>query len=465
MCNDSLRDDPSKHDSPNTSFWLALLAIKDNKRRKRLWNGYLGQYLPSEVLAEPSSDNTSWPTGWVEPPTDEWPKLTDEDVTSLRHVATKCGGYPDFTGGPYMDYRNYTFRESVDFSGLTLVSTSFNGATFEAEVDFDGTRFFRQAWFMETTFKTRASFWGSRFAADVHFTGASFGGWTGFSAVHFEGGADFAAAVFGGPVRFDDSRFSERYFAGSIWTPCLTSFVGAKFAHDVSFRTARFGTTDPKHDPERRVDFSDAVFEGRADFRKAVFAGPPGFFGTKLHRDTDFHGVIWHDPREPDTSYNIRAWEQLELMMSELEKPRDRHRFFRLRMRALRKRRDDGLLTSLSWLFELLSDYGWGVRRAFVSWLLHWLIPAVILLASVPPASQSAASPSLPWAAVATSFSNAHAFLGLTSEGGYLAPYQSLVEMSASVAIVQVVGTAQAVLGPILLFLLLLTLRNRFRLA
>ena len=66
--------------------------------------------------------------------------------------------------------------------------------------------------------------------------------------------------------------------------------------------------------------------------------------------------------------------------------------------------------------------------------------------------------------AIATSFSNAHAFLGLTSENGYLEAYRDVTEASLDQWVMQLVGTGQAVLGPILLFLLLLTLRNRFRL-
>ena len=185
-------------ESPNISFWIALLAIDGKERRRRLWNGYLGRYLPRRALDEPPSDKTYWPTGWVEPPTDGWPQLTDGDVTFLSHLATQCGGYPDYKGPRYMDFRNYTFRETVDFSGLTLASSCFDGALFVDKVDFDETRFFHQAWFMKTTFRKNASFWGSRFAADVHFTGSRFTGWTGFSGVHFEGGADFVAVEFDG---------------------------------------------------------------------------------------------------------------------------------------------------------------------------------------------------------------------------------------------------------------------------
>lgn len=456
--------------SPNTSFWVALLETTDEERRKRLWNGYLGQHLPERVLAEP--DNRSWPTGWVESPADGWPQLTDEDTQFLDRLASEHGGHPVFTDLYYMDFRKHTFRETVDFSDLTLVGVSFDKATFEGDVDFSRARFFYQARFSGAAFKQRSEFWETRFVADVYFDSAKFGSLTMFVRVQFEGGAGFANAVFQGPTRFYESVFSERYFSKGFYPVCLVDFTGAKFMSASSFREAQFGTTSAKHEPWRRVDFSGAVFCDATDFRKAVFAGPPGFFETKLHRDTDFHGAIWLEPREPYTSYNVRAWEQLELMMSELEKPQDRHRFFRLRMRALRGQRGNHLFRVLSQSFEFVANYGWGVQRAFASWLIHWAASGFILFASGATSmlrnedfTRFEGLMRFLVATLATGFSNAHTFLGLTSENGYLATRRDLVEEHALSEVVQLVGMGQAVLGPILLFLLLLTLRNRFRLA
>ncbi|MDE0100290.1 MAG: pentapeptide repeat-containing protein [Truepera sp.] len=450
--------------SPNTSFWIALLEITDEGRRKRLWNGYLGQYLPEKVLAEP--DYRSWPTGWVEPPADGWPQLTDEDTQFLDRLASERGGHPVFTHGDYMDFRKHTFRETVDFSGLTLVGAHFDEAKFEGDVDFSRARFFHQAWFGGATFKQRSEFWDTRFVAPVYFKDAEFESWAEFVRVQFEGGAAFANAVFQYQARFNESVFSERYGAGRFYPLCLADFKGAKFMSRSLFKEVQFGTTSARHEfePQRSVDFSEAVFCDETDFRKAVFVGPPGFFGAQLHRDTDFHEVTWLESREPYTSYNIRAWEQLELMMSELEKPQDRHRFYRLRMRALRRQRGNSLFAVLNRLFELVADYGWGVQRAFGAWLSHWAVSAFVLFVSATPALREEDRARFFLAALATGFSNAHTFLGLTSENGYLAAHRSLVEAHAAPAVVQLVGTGQAVLGPILLFLLLLALRNRFRL-
>ena len=451
--------------SPSTNFWVALLETTEEERRKRLWNGYLGQHLPERVLAEPAPDNKSWPTGWVEPPADGWPQLTDEETRFLDRLASEHGGYPVFTHYDYMDFRKHTFRETVDFSGLTLVSAHFDEATFEGDADFTLARFFNQTRFAGVTFKQAARFWDTRFVAPVYFRNAEFGSWAQFVRVQFEGGAEFANAVFQYHTMFDESVFSERYFSGGFGTLCLAAFNGVKFMSTLSFREVQFGTTSAKKEPQRRVDFSNATFCAATDFRKAAFVGPPGFFETKLHRDTDFHEATWLESREPYTSYNVRAWEQLELMMSELEKPQDRHRFYRLRMRALRKQRGNILFTAFSRLFEFVADYGWGVQRAFGAWLSHWAVSAFVLFVSVTPVLQEEDRPRFFLAALATGFSNAHTFLGLTSENGYLAVHRSLVEAHVAPAVVQLVGTGQAVLGPILLFLLLLALRNRFRLA
>ena len=65
-----------------------------------------------------------------------------------------------------------------------------------------------------------------------------------------------------------------------------------------------------------------------------------------------------------------------------------------------------------------------------------------------------------------TGFATAHAFLFLTASGGYLAAGRKVLEDNDVWGVLTVgMGTVEAVLGPIFLFLLLLTLRNRFRLA
>ena len=68
-------------------------------------------------------------------------------------------------------------------------------------------------------------------------------------------------------------------------------------------------------------------------------------------------------------------------------------------------------------------------------------------------------------ASLGTGFANAHAFLGLATDGGYLAGCREVLEENNALGFLNAIGTIETFLGPIFLFLLLLTLRNRFRLA
>ena len=269
---------------------------------------------------------------------------------------------------------------------------------------------------------------------------------------------------------FNDSRFEERYYSSSISTTILADFRRAKFPNGASFREVLFGNDEMVYSrrvwPERRVDFTDAEFGAATTFRGSQFAGAPAFFNTTLHEDTDFGRVDWSKAETDSVSadYAIRAWERLELMMSKLEKPLDRHRFFRLKMRA-RRRTDSHFLRALNWLFEVTSDYGWGVGRAFGCWLGHWVGSGLILFANTGDGALSADWSRLALAALGTSFANAHAFFFLATEGGYLGAERKLLEKHDEYGVLAPFGSVESVLGPIILFLLLLTLRNRFRLA
>ena len=163
----------------------------------------------------------------------------------------------------------------------------------------------------------------------------------------------------------------------------------------------------------------------------------------------------------------IRAWDRLALIMSRLEKHPERHEFYRLRMRAQRWKDGRGLLSLANGMFDRSSDYGWSVPRALLVWLCHVILAAVVLFidASYPFRCASCQWEHAVSGSVLTSFANAHAFLGLASEGGYLQGARENLDACNSNGWVQsAVGTIQAVLGPITLFLILLTLRNRFRL-
>lgn len=453
----------------HTDFWLALLDLEDDPERLiRLWNGYLGWRLTPKLKGQ-VDQGTGWPQLRVDPPDGGWPELTAEEMESLDELADGNGGHPKLGHG-YMDFSDQIFFGALDLSGLILIWANFNRARFGGEVNLsEKTRFYAQASFGGARFEENFFCDRAQFEASVSFTEAYFGQFADFNATEFKGGAYFTSVTFDGQVTFNDSRFEERWFSHGISIPYLTDFAGAKFKGRTSFRNVVFGNTEAEYSrdmwPERRVNFTDAEFEDTTDFRGASFGGAPAFFNAKLHEDTDFSGIDWRtaENKHVPVEYAVRAWERLELMMSKLEKPFDRHRFFRLKMRA-RRRKDGRLLRTLSWLFEKTSDYGWGVGRAGACWLGHWVLFSAILFANACAASCCGSLAETARASIGAGFANAHAFLFLTAEEGYLDDSLALLRQNDGLGLVSAVGVTEAILGPIFLFLVLLTLRNRFRL-
>lgn len=456
----------------HTEFWLALLnQSQDVDQRTRLWNGYLGWKLPPRIKGE-GEPQQGWPKLIVAPPDGGWPELTEEEQEIIQTLAKEHGGRPEFKHHRYMDFSGHTFSDMADFSGLILVRSNFDKARFKGYVKFsDKTRFYGQSWFQKAIFEEILDCENARFDGPASFRGSCFKGMTTFLGTEFRGGASFTNVVFEMDVMFDDSKFEERYFSGSITVPHLVDFNKAKFMDRVSFRKVLFGNDASAYSrklwPERRVDFTDAEFRASTSFHGAMFGGVPAFFNTTLHEDTDFSSVDWKKAETDNipVDYAIRAWERLELIMSKLEKPLDRHLFFRFKMRA-RRRTDGHLLRILNWLFDKIADYGWGVGRTFAWWFGHWAASGLMLFANTGSATTTVEWWRLLLAALGTGFANAHAFLRFTAEGGYLEPSQKLLEENDKWELLTAaIGTAEAVLGPIFLFLILLTLRNRFRLA
>lgn len=459
---------PNEH----TEFWRAFLDhAQDMDKGARLWNGYLAWKLPPGAKADCKSRQDR-PHSIVEPPKGDWPELTEKEKETIETWAREHGGHPSFAHGHYMDFSDLTFPGKTDLIGLIFYRATFDNAQFEGEVRCsDTTRFCGQTWFHNAVFEGGIFCDKTHFDTQVSFAGSCFKRFAMFEGVEFKGGASFAKAVFEFDVIFDESKFEEKGFPQWFISPTLADFRGAQFLSRASFREALFGNNDTVRSrrlwPERRADFTDAEFKASASFRGAVFAGPPAFFNTTLHEDTDFERIDWKkaESKNVRADYAIQAWERLELIMSKLEKPLDRHRFFRLKMRA-RRRVDGPLLRTVNWLFDKFADYGWGVGRSFKWWFGHWAVSGLVLYANTPSTATTAEGLKLPVSALATGFANAHAFLRLTAEGGYLEPCQKLLEDNDIWAPLTVtIGTAEAVFGPVFLFLLLLTLRNRFRLA
>ena len=500
-------------------FWRELIYVKtDTVERERLWHGYLGWKLPCHVKAA------------TVPPAGDWPPLDGSEKEALDALAESCGGHPEYPsdGATYMDLSRLVFDRQIDCKGMLFVQADFSGTSFESTVDFSGSAFKGKADFRGASFFAAVDFSQTLFHEEADFREARFFATVGFSQTRFHEEANFSFADFMGNADLDRVAFKRMPNFESAFFDAVTTFSGSSFREGVTFRGATFqiadfnrtqfsgpsefratsfgastsfrgcafadGATFSEARFQDETDFVDAQFKASTSFREAMFSDVPKLFNTALHEDTDFSNITWrraedgylatHDPADVEDS--IRAWERLELIMSRLEKPYDRHEFYRLKMRARRRmpagrRLDRRFLQVLNGLFEITCDYGWGVGRAFLWWIAHWLTSAGFLFCNAmfgPLLCNANSAYREEWvelglASLATGFANAHSILLLATRDGYLVTQRELLVKlggvclinGESLCIVKMVGLYEAVLGPVLLFFVLLTLRNRFRLA
>ena len=337
----------------------------------------------------------------------------------------------------------------IDFSNVMFTKhTFFNGFVFGGEVRLDN-----------TVFPGVVLFNDAKFAGNSVFDGATFGE------------AVFMSAEFAGSASFQNAKFLKHVFFAHAQFLGKTEFTHATFTADVVFNSAKF---------VHGASFVNTVFAHKADFQSAEFRGPthfhearfgtrvPAFFDATLYEYTDWHGANWPSvPVDADKAREqIQHYQRLALVMNKLEKPDDRHLFFRLEMRA--RLRSDGwsLASGGNWLYERTCDYGYGLSRISTLWYGHLVLGAFLICAAraVEPMRKG-----LSWQAVyefvsdlpqafLISFSNAHVFFGLNR--GFL---QDAIKDWACVPFFNLIGIGQTVIGTVLLFFLLLTIRNRFR--
>ncbi len=376
---------------------------------------------------------------------------------------------------------------------------SIDKAIFNYEADFKGTIFNVKVFFYNTQFNFTANFSEAIFNSSAFFSEVKFNEFTNFDAAEFNKIVVFYATEFNRETTFENTSFNEySNFNNSKFRNTLSfskasfsqppKFFNTEFHEDMDFSGIKWSKTeqfysrklqkkcDKKAINKRVKKFIRALgrlarlkSKQKKDDKKAINKRVKKFIRA-LGRLARLKGKQKKDDKKAinkRAEEAIRVWDRLALIMSKQEKPAERHEFFRLKMRAQRKR--DGLtfLTILNCLFEKLSDYGWGVGLAFMWWGLHICLGTIFLfLATFCQINGGGLVPYLKMFgnSLLVSFSNSVSFLGLGSKGGHL--YELSMAANDAIAIQWVfptVGTVQAVLGPILLFLVLLTLRNRFR--
>lgn len=411
---------------------------------------------------------TTW-NQWITGGLNEQQRRTLEAMFTQRAASLPV---PDPATIP--DFSQTQFDRSVNFSlGFQFPrGADFRSATFAKDANFAGVFFNGNADYRSATFSGEAIFDRSGFHAGVDFRSATFsknGNFItatlidpNFHLATFLGPANFRAARFFGTRRadFDTARFADIADFGAAEFNIEADFASAIFAKSANFRSVKFSSN---------VDFSEATFSSTIYFVNATFATNtvfadarfkaqvPDFRGATMHEATEWHGVAWPKPpsKRDDAQAQVYAYERLKQEMERLKKHEDEQHFFRRELRARR-----GLVPVLSggWLlnfaYQSSSAYGLSIARPIL-WLFAVFLGGTAIFSRAP---LFCGAPMPTKLAVKLSFANIMVFLPISREI-MTTPNMTPCLSNTTVA----VSAAQSLLGVVLLFLLGLSLRNRFR--
>ncbi|MGH6837809.1 MAG: pentapeptide repeat-containing protein, partial [Methylocella sp.] len=241
--------------------------------------------------------------------------------------------------------------------------------------------------------------------------------------------ANFVGAGFSGDASSRGAAFSGRAKLG-----------GATFSDDASFRGATFG---------EKASFVNAEMKGETSFEGAVFKmEPPHFFGAKLHEGTVWRYISWPKPKDKYTAGSfIDAYACLKLEMDRLKKHEDELDFFALEMQS--RRVWLGTWTGLPIaIYGAFSDYGRSYFRPLVA-LFYLALTGTLAFLSSDSLS--------PWQSLGLSFVNSLNVFGFRKE------FFDARMIECLPAWLDVISALQTILGTILLFLVGLGIRNKFR--
>lgn len=313
------------------------------------------------------------------------------------------GRFPaaDFEGARFDDDADFTrvnfgvgasFREGVHFNGKTIFDDAMLGGA-----DFEACRFVKDASFARTSFGENVNFRDARFCGGANFSDIVHGnpkGSLNFDGARFLGGAKFDGAKSEGAASFSGARFrSTRNSDAHV------SFHGAEFVNGANFAGAIFechavfsqGLFNGPFNLARTefwetADFGGSKFGGTVDLERAKFEVVPDFRRTHfdLHVTLAEMEVIY----QKDQSSFLRRWPFRKASMADhadkyrrlkelavLSRNHDREQeFFAFELRAMRFHQTGWLEFIPNLFYDLLSNMGRSIWRPLLGLVLVWVI-------------------------------------------------------------------------------------------
>jgi len=414
-----------------------------------------------------------------------------------------------------IDFSGFEFKTLVSFSNFILPNCNFYGAVFREEAIFTQARFLGDANFTQAEFVGRArfnnaefcgtahfqeakakatiDFSGTRFLDYVDFHGFSFEGSAHFRSTQFHLGADFSnswvgkhaifeRANFQSPTEFKNinvagyARFDRAEFGGPV------SFENGNFAENIRFNECKF-FSDSNFSAARfhaEIDFSNATFMARTDFIETLFNEAPLFHQSALHQDTSFLGMVAKyralDPSSRSLQMwdrRARAWRTLKQKMNEVHAHDEERRFFALESDA-KSHLESFFSRRLTWAYASISHFGWSILRPFYALVATYALSfGAYLLFMRDDLAPSLAKISyfLTSGGDVLNISVLGQLLAFTATGSIpLFGHKDLAESYLNSLfheqihfLIYAISVIQGILSAIFIFLMLLAIRNRYR--
>jgi uncharacterized protein YjbI with pentapeptide repeats len=362
------------------------------------------------------------------------PLSDDERIEFLRAYAERTSTALPNPKKEGIGFHHLLFEQPTSFRGFVFPMAVFNNAEFHSKADFCKAAFFGLATFDDATFSSVAYFAEALFETGAFFNRVTFSGTVDFSKTAFLESALFYEAAFSGTAYFRETAFSGDVF-----------FKGATFAGETTFGGAEFSGV---------ADFGSCEFKSQMWFSRAKFTSQvPVFYDTKLREGTDWGLSTWPSPpkNNKDAQAQVFAYGRLKAEMDRLNRPLDAQFFFARELRAHRElEKRYSPQRAFNFAYQILGFYGASAELPIL-WLLALFVLGFGFFALAPV-----------YKGVPLVYDEA-AGLSITNLISFL-PYKVDNDISAHLSpLAKIVGDLQSLLAIILLFLLGLALRNRFR--
>lgn len=338
----------------------------------------------------------------------------------------------------------------VDFTYYKNSSINFNGFVFP------GYAFFHQVKFEKGDFE------GAIFNGDVTFYMATFGEVANFNHAVFNSNAEFGEAVFDVKASFVCCQFLKN-----------ATFQGAKFKDDVDLIAANFSAED------HSTDFMRVSFDSSLSLVFSKFTSVPDFRLTKFEKHVSLHDITvnyqikkgsgFKHAKHKDDEDRYRRLKELATIAKDHEAEQQ---FFAYELMAKWHYKVTGPVLWLNYLYYWVSDFGRSIIRPIKFMACIWLFFSftfyliAIQKAYDPPFEHAitySAMNLLPIPGVAR-IAHVAAEKGLFKPEGPVIPTPGKKQLTDIVpTIVFWLAALENILGAILLFLIGLALRNRFR--